>query len=307
MSDHDDALARLLQPVEPERPPRRPWALIGGLLVVVAVVAGVVLWMTRDDSSSASSSTTAPVVVAGDGTATTAPPEGSTSVPETTTTSGAIDLTGPLPDFEEVAFPVGEIELRGRLFAGGPTAVVLSHSFDTGQGAIWDMSQLMAMAEGFTELGYTTLIFDHAGHGASPGEQSVDTLGPSIAAATRWLYDQGAERVVVAAWGVTGSAAIEEAAAGRMEVMALVTPFARPQFRGIDAQAAAADLDVPTLFVTLVTGRTTRWAQLIQGAAEEGVIEYVEFASPPTGSDPAVTFFPQVLEVVHEFIESVGG
>ncbi len=139
------------------------------------------------------------------------------------------------------------LALDARLFAppsGAPERpghlVVLLHMYPADQSAWW------ATARALAAEGVAALTLDFRGFGASEGEKDGSEIVRDVAGALSWADEHGYERVVLAGASMGGTAAIVAAAerGGADGVLALSAPSS---FRGLDADQALSDLDVPVV------------------------------------------------------------
>ena len=167
----------------------------------------------QSSSSQASTPTTAKEEVVLDPTSTqTHPPPPSetplpTETPISTATATSTETPQPTqsPTSTPMVLPEGVelinlrtsdgIDLAGYLHSSDLTpqrdlAVVLSH------GAIGSHEEWEKFTPLFVENGFTTMTFDHRGHGASSGFDSHATIGIDVEAVVDFLRKEGFERVV---------------------------------------------------------------------------------------------------------------
>ncbi|MDX1689702.1 MAG: alpha/beta fold hydrolase [Acidimicrobiia bacterium] len=218
---------------------------------------------------------------------------------------GPPDLTADPPPSVPVEVPVpGGPTLSGRLFEGGPVGILLVHPFETGGGGPTSVEEITPVGAAFARAGYTVLMVDLRGHGASPGERDHEPLEGDVAAMHAALLDTGVEETFVIAWGVSGTAAVADVAAGTIDPAGLIGLFVRPQYLGLDVMEVLPEATTPMLFVSVEAGRSTRWAIRMLGVMPEGVGSTVEL--PSSRGDPLRDLWPFVVEEALDFIEATG-
>lgn len=148
---------------------------------------------------------------------------------------------GPAPDLsgsEAVSFASrDEVELQGRLFGEGATAVVLSHMLPADQRSWFDYAGRLA------EQGYLVLTYDFRGYcpggdgGCSQGERDVSSIWRDVLGAIDLVRSRGASRVVLVGASMGGTASLVAAAEEGVDVQAVVTLSAPISIEGLVADA----------------------------------------------------------------------
>lgn len=195
------------------------------------------------------------------------------------------------------------LQLRGKLFGTGPTAVVLAHMFPA-DGASW-----YPTAERLAEAGYTALAFNFRGYAPSAGSKDVAKAADDLLAAVEFLRGAGAERLTLVGASMGGTAAL--IAAARTSVQATVAISAPISFQGLDASEEASGIRVPVLLLASeddgsAAGSLRKLAGMIPGAtaklyegsahgtnlfadrpeAVDVVLDFLREHAPPDGSSP---------------------
>lgn len=152
------------------------------------------------------------------------------------------------------------LTLDGLVFGGGPVWVVLAHMRPASKESWEPFAGVLAAR------GYTALVFDFRGYGASEGSGfavDVDVLG-----AVDYAVTSGASAVAVIGASMGGTGAV--AAAARRELLGVVTLSAPARFEGVDAVAAAGGVAEPML--------------LVAGEGDDGYVDQArEIAAATTG------------------------
>ncbi len=134
-----------------------------------------------------------------------------------------------------------DVVLRGWLWPGGRTAVVLSHMFGADQSVWTDLAHLLA------GRGYTVLTYDFRGVGRSGGRLVIAEVDRDVRAAVRHVRARGARRVVLVGASMGGTASL--VAAARTPVHGVVVIASGTRFAGLDARPHLPALRVPKLFI----------------------------------------------------------
>ena len=305
-------LKELLEPLDIAPPRRRPW-MYAVAFGSAALVLGAIWLLARPGDSGIAAAPTTTAVSATTVAGSQAAPVGSedatttTAAPTTTTEARPPDLTVEPPPSTpiEILADDGTV-LAGTLFSGGSRGILVTHEFDLGIGGPIDTDGLLPIAAEFARKGYTVLLFEHRGHGASTAEPNHRTLVSDIADAYGVLADvDGVAEIDVFAWGVGGTAAMIAADDNVIAPRSIAVMFARPQFSGLDAQRSMATFHTPILFITVDAGRSTQWARkFIAAAPDDAVTELAEFPAPSINADPLRDFWPEVVERVLDYFAS---
>jgi pimeloyl-ACP methyl ester carboxylesterase len=148
----------------------------------------------------------------------------------------------------EIRFPSRSgAMLAGVVLGTGRTGVVMAH------GPHGDVCELAPYARVLAGLGYRVLAFDFNGFGASgfgPQFPKLAHLDLDVAAATSALRSAGVDRVVLLGSEIGGLGAVIAAADVRPPVAGVIDLSSPDELAGMDGDAAAARLTVPSLFVT---------------------------------------------------------
>jgi pimeloyl-ACP methyl ester carboxylesterase len=148
----------------------------------------------------------------------------------------------------EIRFPSrsGAV-LAGVVLGTGRSGVVMAH------GPHGDVCELAPYARVLAGLGYRVLAFDFNGFGASgfgPQFPKLAHLDLDVAAATSALRSAGVDRVVLLGAEIGGLGAVIAAADVRPPVAGVIDLSSPDELAGMDGEAAAARLTVPSLFVS---------------------------------------------------------
>lgn len=109
------------------------------------------------------------------------------------------------PLFETVNFQTSDgIQLSGRIFGDGPTAVILAHMGGVTQGSWYTMARMLS------EAGFTVMTFDFRGVGQSEGFRVLSMAPNDLMAAVELLEGRGYDRIacVGASYGGTACMAV---------------------------------------------------------------------------------------------------
>ncbi|HET7236381.1 MAG TPA: alpha/beta hydrolase [Actinomycetota bacterium] len=144
----------------------------------------------------------------------------------------APDLSGS----EAVAFTSRDgVDLEGRVFGQGATAVVLSHMLPADQRSWFGYARRLA------EQGYLVLTYDFRGYcpggdgGCSQGERDVSSTWQDVLGAIDLVRSRGATRVVLVGASMGGTASLVAAAEEGADVEAVVTLSAPRSIEGLVA------------------------------------------------------------------------
>jgi pimeloyl-ACP methyl ester carboxylesterase len=138
-----------------------------------------------------------------------------------------------------------DLTIKGRLFGSGETAVVFAHMYPNDQQAWWPFAGEAA------GRGYAALTFDFRGYGETGGSKDIAHIDRDLAAAVRYLREEGYKRVILVGASMGGTAALKVAARDEFKgLVAGVVAVSAPQaFQGLVARDDVADIKVPMLFV----------------------------------------------------------
>ena len=142
------------------------------------------------------------------------------------------------------------IRLEGRLFGEGGAGVVLSHMFPS------DESSWFGFAQRLAGKGYMALAYDFRGYcpggdaGCSRGPKDVPATWNDVVAATAFLRDHGATKVMLVGASMGGTASLVAAAVGGVNASAVVTLSAHASFEGLTVdENALQQVSEPKLFI----------------------------------------------------------
>jgi pimeloyl-ACP methyl ester carboxylesterase len=137
------------------------------------------------------------------------------------------------------------VTIKGRLFGSGETAVVFAHMYPNDQRAWWGFASEVAAQ------GYAALTFDFRGYGETGGSKDAAHIDRDLAAAIRYLREQGYKRVILVGASMGGTAALKVAARDEFKgLLAGVVAVSAPQaFQGLVAVDDVTNIKVPMLFV----------------------------------------------------------
>jgi pimeloyl-ACP methyl ester carboxylesterase len=138
-----------------------------------------------------------------------------------------------------------DLTIKGRLFGSGETAVVFAHMYPNDQRAWWDFASEVAAQ------GYAALTFDFRGYGETGGSKDIAHIDRDLAAAVRYLREEGYSRVILVGASMGGAAALKVAAHSEFKgLVAGVVAVSAPQaFQGLVARDDVTSIKVPMLFV----------------------------------------------------------
>ena len=121
-------------------------------------------------------------------------------------------LTAPAPEIPiETVSLVAEdgVKLAGNLVGGeGKVAVILTHMMGSNR-VSW-----LSFAKLITTKGFTALIFDFRGYGASEGKFSYSQPPKDVLTAVEFLHERGYERIICMGASIGGTACVEAALLG---------------------------------------------------------------------------------------------
>lgn len=212
----------------------------------------------------------------------------------TTSTAAALTTTAPDVPTEDVTFDSDDgVELAGRIYGNGTTAIVCSHMRNRSKADFASAGPLLASA------GFTVLAYDNRGDGESsqgePAERVRDLL-----AAVELVRSRGAAKVFLLGASRGGTLSLD--AATRTPVDGVVTLSAAPP---LDGTAAVAAVTVPSLYVNSENDEFAESTQEMYDAANEPR----ELQLYP-GGDHGVALFnsqPDLVERIVAFLRAHGG
>jgi len=157
------------------------------------------------------------------------------------------DLSGS----EAVSFPSRDgVELEGRLFGQGASAVVMSHMLPADQRSWFDLADRLA------EQGYLVLTYDFRGYcpggdgGCSSGERDISAIWQDVLGAVDLVRSRGATNVVLIGASMGGTASLVAAGEEGADLEAVITLSAPLSIEGLSADAALLQrLPVGKLFI----------------------------------------------------------
>ena len=94
------------------------------------------------------------------------------------------------------------LTIKGRLFGSGETAVVFAHMYPNDQQVWWGFASEVA------GQGYAALTFDFRGYGETGGSKDIAHIDRDLAAAVRYLRQEGYKRVILVGASMGGTAAL---------------------------------------------------------------------------------------------------
>jgi len=163
--------------------------------------------------------------------------------------------TTPTPGRQGTATPVtgtpvsftteDNLTIKGRLFGSGETAVVFAHMYPNDQQAWWGFASEVA------GQGYAALTFDFRGYGETGGSKDIAHIDRDLAAAVRYLREEGYKRVILVGASMGGTAALKVAAGDEFEGLEVgVVAVSAPQaFEGLVARDDVPNIKARMLFV----------------------------------------------------------
>jgi len=152
----------------------------------------------------------------------------------------------------EVTFPslVGSVELHGLLYGENAVGVILSHGVGM---ASYNRSRWQPFAEYLAARGFMVLVYDIIGYGDSRGSADGGSSLLSVEAATAFMREQGAERIILMGEFLSTPAVLETAIANEAgDIVGVATLSAARQTRdGLCAVSdeELAELTVPSLWI----------------------------------------------------------
>jgi len=142
------------------------------------------------------------------------------------------------------------VELEGRLFGQGASAVVMSHMLPEDQRSWFDLADRLA------EQGYLVFTYDFRGYcpggdgGCSSGERDISAIWLDVLGAVDLVRSRGATSVVLVGASMGGTASLVAAGEEGVDVQAVITLSAPLSIEGLLADAALLQrLSVGKLFI----------------------------------------------------------
>jgi uncharacterized protein len=219
-----------------------------------------------------------------------------TSTVESPTTSTTAAPTTTVPDVptEDVRFTSDDgVELAGRIYGNGTTAIVCSHMRNRSKADYASAGPLLA-SEGFTVLAY-----DNRGDGES-GQGDRSGRVRDVLAAIELVRSRGAETVFLVGASRGGGLSLEAAVLAPVD--GVVTLSAAPP---ADGPAAVAAVTAPSLYVNSENDDFAQTTQEMYDAANQPK----ELQMYP-GGDHGVALFnsqPDLIERIATFVRAHGG
>jgi len=175
----------------------------------------------------------------------TAPPVVSPTLAAPTTPAAGQATAAPVTSTPVSFVTDDDLTIKGRLFGSGETAVVFAHMYPNDQQAWWPFAGEVA------GRGYAALTFDFRGYGETGGTKDIAHIDRDLAAAVRYLREEGYKRVILVGASMGGTAALKVAARDEFKgLVAGVVAVSAPQaFQELVARDDVANIKVPMLFV----------------------------------------------------------
>ena len=143
---------------------------------------------------------------------------------------------------ERVSFTTSDgILLRGHLYGGGATGVILAHMYPADQSDWTDFAEVLAAH------GYTALTFDFRGFTESDGPLGTRFADRDLLAAYQFMRPR-VSRIFIAGASLGAEAAILVAA--REQVAGIICISTPVSFGGLNVEQAIRQVRAPILFVT---------------------------------------------------------
>jgi pimeloyl-ACP methyl ester carboxylesterase len=149
------------------------------------------------------------------------------------------------------------VELEGRLFGQGTSAVVLSHMLPADQRSWFDFAGRLA------DEGYLVLTYDFRGYcpggagGCSQGERDISEIWQDVLGAVDLVRSRGATSVALVGASMGGTASLVAAGQDGVDVEAVITLSAPTSIEGLSADPELLQrLSVGKLFVAGVGDAT---------------------------------------------------
>ena len=149
---------------------------------------------------------------------------------------GAAEHAPDLSSSQAVSFPSRDgVELEGRLFGRGTTAVVLSHMLPADQRSWFDLAGRLA------DQGYLVLTYDFRGYcpggdgGCSAGERDISSIWQDVLGAVDLVRSRGATSVVLVGASMGGTASLVAAGQQGQDIEAVIALSAPASIEGLVA------------------------------------------------------------------------
>ena len=142
------------------------------------------------------------------------------------------------------------VELEGRLFGEGTSAVVLSHMRPA------DQTSWFAFAARLADAGYLVLTYDFRGYcpgrggGCSAGQLDVAAIWQDVLGAIEFVRDRGATRVSLVGASMGGTASLVAASRADIDVRAVISLSAPTSIEGLVVDPAVlSNVTAAKLFI----------------------------------------------------------
>jgi alpha-beta hydrolase superfamily lysophospholipase len=156
------------------------------------------------------------------------------------------------------------VELKGRVFGGGKTGVVLAHMFPADQSSWW------AFAEVLSDKGYMALTFNFRGFGEgtekSGGSKEIERIDQDLEAALEFLTGQDVTRVYLV--GASMGATVSLMVAADRDVAGVVSLSAPEEFKGLSVKGER--IEVPVLLMATNGDRGAK--NSVESMIEDGTV-----------------------------------
>jgi pimeloyl-ACP methyl ester carboxylesterase len=156
-----------------------------------------------------------------------------------------------ISDSEAVSFRSTDgVELEGRLFGEGTSAVVLSHMRPA------DQTSWYAFATRLADDGYLVLTYDFRGYcpggpgGCSAGERDVTAIWQDVLGAIEFVRDRGATNVSLVGASMGATASLVAASRAGLDVRAVISLSAATSIEGLVVDPAVlSNVTAAKLFI----------------------------------------------------------
>lgn len=192
------------------------------------------------------------------------------------------------------------VRLAGAVVGRGATGVVFAHQ------VAGDRCQWLPFAREISRAyGYSSLVFDLRGYGASTGVANVNPQ-LDVAAAAAELRRRGARKIVLVGASMGGTGVVAAAASIRPPIAGVVELSAPTGFGGVDALAAARRLTRPALFIAgRDDGDFAQASRALHRVTRSRDKKLVIAATSWHGVD--LVSLPRTRKAVLDFLARVGG
>ena len=244
-----------------------------------------------------------------DTTTTTSPFSTTTTV--VTIPPSYVPLLDEPPPFEEVAITTEDgVDLYARYWVGGSVAVLAGHDFhtrtDANDGDQPQSSESLLWWTGpLANAGYTVLSPDYRGHGHSPEDPSVRNSPVDLKAAYQFLADAGYEKIVMAGFVGSGTAAVVlDATDEEVNFDGIAMIWSAPQEVGLDAQHVLYGIDAPVYVVGFDVPVLERWAKLMSLEVDD-LYDLFIYPQAPNGTQFVDAFGEEFVGRLLDFVSYV--